>query len=448
MAVPSSSTFLIFLPNLAFAAKPNIILITISSNRANNSTPVVATLSRSSLTFDQAFAQSPETIASTATILTGTYPQTHQAGELGSPLAPSLPYLPDILRLRGYRAAAFVGTIVLDPKSGSVPGFSRGFFTYDAGFRPPASGESRFASSERRASEVVTRASSWITKNSQSPFFLWMQLNDANLATGAPYTAAIATCDSAVGNLIDALRAQKLFDDALIVVTSDHGQSLAAHGEDTHGVFLYDETIHVPLVLKLPQNQTAGKHVQGRVGLVDIAPTILEVAGVPVPPQMQGQSLLRLAKAAGDRPVYSRSELPQRAFGWSALESWRAGKYLYVRAPKPELYDLSSDPAAKKNLAQSSKATLDTIAAQLDAFDSHFGAQGTESIRTHLDRNAKAGLTRIRRLAEVRFQDGNRGCGNRPERWNRGCQQGLLIRSLAKRRQTRTRRSESSAGDV
>ena len=393
---------LIFVPNLAFAAKPNIILVTISSNRASTATPAVATLSRSSLTFDQAFAQSPETVASTATILTGTYPQTHQAGERDSPLAPSLPYVPDILRLRGYRSAAFVGTIGFDPKNGSAPGFGRGFFTYDASFHLAASGESRFASTERPAPEVVTRATNWISKNSQSPFFLWVQLNDASTATGTSYSAAIAACDSAVRKLIDALHAQQVFDDALIVVTTDHGQSLGAHGEDTHGIFLYDETLHVPLLLKLPQNQTAGKHVQGRVGLIDIAPTILEIAGVPVPSQMQGQSLLRQAKAVGDRPVYSRSDLPQRAFGWSPLESWRAGKYLYVRAPKPELYDLSSDPAAKKNLAQSSRATLDTIAAQLNAFDAHFGGQGTTSSEltaTEMQKLASLGYVGLQKSA-------------------------------------------------
>src|SRR5216684_5953445 len=101
---------------------------------------------------------------------------------------------------------------------------------------------------------------------------------------------------------------------------------------------------------------------------------MLEIAGIPVPSQMQGQSLLRVAKTSGsaDQPVYSRSDLPERGFGWSALESWRAGKYLYIRAPRPELYDLTSDPGATHNLAQSSKATLDTMAAQLDGFDRHF----------------------------------------------------------------------------
>src|SRR5262249_30270812 len=146
----------------------------------------------------------------------------------------------------------------------------------------------------------------------------------------------------ALAKLIGALRAQKLYDDSVIIVTADHGESLGAHGEETHGIFLYDETIRVPLLAKLPQSQLAGKRVKGKVRLVDVAPTILEVVGVPVPSQMQGQSLLRIAKTNpdADQPVYARSDLPQQAFGWSSLESWRTGKYLYIRAPKPELYDL------------------------------------------------------------------------------------------------------------
>jgi choline-sulfatase len=336
------------------AAKPNIILITVSS--ANKLGPGLA---HDSLVFDRAYAQSPETISSTATILTGTYPQTHHAGELGSALASTLPFLPDLLR--GYRSAAFVSTIQLDPKNGSAQGFGRGFATYDAGFHQAIKGEGRFASVERRAPEVVARATAWLSQNSKSPFFLWVQLNDPG--------------DAAIAKLLATLKTQKLYDDALIVIAADHGQSLGTHGEDTHGIFLYDETIHVPLLLKLPQNQNAGTKAQARVGLIDIAPTILEVAGIPVPSQMQGQSLLRSAKSTADRPAYSRSDLPQRAFGWSPLESWRAGKYLYIRAPRPELYDLTLDPGATKNLAQSSNATLDTMAAQLNSFDARFTAQ-------------------------------------------------------------------------
>ncbi len=203
-----------------------------------------------------------------------------------------------------------------------------------------------------------------------------MHLNDPQAASGASYNAAVGATDVAAGKLIAVLRARKLYDDALIVIAADHGQGLGEHGEETHGVFLYDETIHVPLLLKLPQNQSAGKRVSGRASLVDVAPTVLAIAGVPIPSQMQGQSLLRISKTNSDQASYSVSDFPKRGFGWSALESWRAGKYLYIKAPQPELYDLSADPGATRNLAETSKATLETIAGQLDAFDRRFSNPG------------------------------------------------------------------------
>lgn len=378
-------------PVLARAAtKPNIVLITLDSTRADRMgflgskarlTPNLDGLARQSMIFEQAYSQAPLTVVSHATILSGTYPQTHRVTEFGARLSPTLPFVPDLLQARGYHTAAFVGSIALDPKNGLAPGFDRGFTLYDAGFQPPQRGKG--SSSARPAAQVVARASAWLARDAKQPFFLWVHLgvhsNDPQAASATSYNASVAAADTAVGKLIAALRASKLYDDALIVIASDHGESLGLHGEETHGVFLYDETIHVPLLLKLPQNQSAGKRVTARARLVDIAPTILEVAGVPIPSQMQGQSLLRIAKGNADQPVYSISSFPQQAFGWSALESWRAGKFLYVRAPKPELYDLSADPGATRNLAQTSKATLETIAGQLEAFDRRFSDSGNTS---------------------------------------------------------------------
>jgi arylsulfatase A-like enzyme/Flp pilus assembly protein TadD len=318
-------------------------------------------------------------VVSHATILSGTYPQTHRVTEFGARLAPALPFAPDLLNARGYHTAAFVGSIALDPKNGLAPGFDRGFDLYDAGFHPPDRGLGKSISVDRPAAQVVARADRWLAHNARQPFFLWVQLNDPAAARPASYNASVAASDAAIGKLVAALRASKVYDDALIVVASDRGESLGAHGEETSGVFLYDETIRVPLLLKFPQNQNAGRRVTTRARLVDVAPTILEIAGVPVPSQMQGQSLLRIAKANVDQPVYSISNFPQQAFGWSVLESWRAGKYLYIKAPKPELYDLSADPGATRNLAQTSKATLDTIASQLDAFDRRFNDSGNTS---------------------------------------------------------------------
>jgi choline-sulfatase len=365
------------------AGKPNVVLITLDSARADRMgflgsrkglTPALDNLAHQAIIFERAYAQAPLTVVSHATLLTGTYPQTHQVNELASALVPGLPYLPDLLHAQGYRTAAFVGSIVLDPRNGSAPGFDRGFDIYDAGFRSQNGASPRIT--QRRGEQVVAHATKWLTANTKSPIFLWVHLWDPHAPyDGGSYDHAVSAADAALGNLIATLRAQKLYDDSVIVVSADHGESLGAHGEETHGIFLYDGTIRVPLLVKLPQNQLAGKRVKGRVRLVDVAPTILEAVGVAVPSQMQGQSLLRIAKSNpdADQPVYARSDFSQQAFGWSPLESWRAGKYLYIRAPKPELYDLAADPEATRNLAQSSKATLETMASQLASFDDHLG---------------------------------------------------------------------------
>ncbi len=389
-----SLLFLCF-PFAAATSKPNLVLITLDSARADRMgflgakgapTPNLDRLAGESIVFEHAYAQTPSGVVSHATILSGAYPQSTGMSEIGGTLSSSLPCLPDLLKAQSYRTAAFVGSIDLDPQNGLAQGFDRGFQTYDAGFRPAIPGDTRAPMTERRGAEVVARAIAWLDHNAQGPFFLWVNISDVQSsdahALGTSYNSAIAGADAAVGKLISALQQRKVYGDTAVIVVADHGDSLGAHGEDTHGIFLYDETIHVPLLIKLPQGQSAAKpsstRVTAKVRLVDIAPTLLEIATIPVPSQMPGQSLLRIAKAGGsggDQPVYSRSDLPQRGFGWSPLESWRAGKYLYVRAPKPELYDLTADPGAAHNLAQSSKATLDTMAGQLDNFSRHFNGE-------------------------------------------------------------------------
>ena len=341
------------------------------------STPNLDRLAGESLIFEHAYAQSPDTLVSHATILSGSYPQATGATEIGGLLTASLPCLPVLLKAQGYRTAAFVGSIQLDPHDGPAQGFDRGFQTYDAGFRRGDVARASRPQIVRPADQVVSRAMAWLARNSQGPFFLWVHLSDPH--TSAGYGAAVTAADGGVGKLVAALKQEKVYANTAVVITADHGQSLGAHGEETHGIFLYDETIHVPLLLKLPEAQPASKRIATKVRLVDVAPTLLEIAAAPIPSQMQGQSLLRIAKTSGaDQPVYSRSDLPQRGFGWSALESWRAGKYLYIRAPKPELYDLAADPGAMRNLAQTSKATADTLAAQLENFSRRIsGEHGT-----------------------------------------------------------------------
>ena len=368
--------------------KPNVVLITLSSVRADRMgflgsrprvTPHLDEVARQSLVFERAFSQSPVTVVSEATILTGTFPQVHRVSELGTRLPDSIPFLPAILRAQGYDTSAFVGSIDLDPRNGLVPGFDRGFNNYSAGFHQPEAGMSRYRSVACRGDLVVSRAISWLNRNPKVPFFLWLQLDDADVDSAAAYAQAVRADDAAVGQLISALRAQKLYDEALIVITSDHGQSLGTHGEQTHGVFLYDETVHVPLLVKLPGAANADQRIAASASLVDLAATVLELAHLPVPSEMQGKSLMRVAHSGRDDPVYARSDFPQTGFGWSALESWRAGRYLYIRAPKPELYNVFEDPGASRNLAQSAHAVLETMAAQMTAFDQRLAGQSSAS---------------------------------------------------------------------
>ncbi len=196
----------------------------------------------------------------------------------------------------------------------------------------------------------------------------------------APYDGEIAYADSVLGKFLGQLRERGLYDGAVIAVMADHGEALGEHGEDTHGFFLYDETIHVPLLIKLPaaaEKRAAGKHIESRVQLVDVLPTILQAVGIAVPKEVQGESLLAImtpkpADAAPetvpDRPAYAETDYPQRTYGWSSMRSLRTGKYLYIKAPRQELYDQSTDPKAEHNLSSSSTAVTNTLAGQLDAF--------------------------------------------------------------------------------
>jgi arylsulfatase A-like enzyme/Tfp pilus assembly protein PilF len=376
------------------AADLNIILVTLDTTRADRMdflgsklglTPNLDAVARDSAVFTRAYSQAPLTPPSHATILTGTYPQFHQINDMETALAKDLPYGPAILHARGYQTAAFVGAIVLQPEPPYAAGFDRGFDKYDAGFHNEGPGEDRYQTVLRRGDEVVAHALAWLNKHSTGPFFVWIHLYDAHDPYDPPepyktkyssalYDGAIAYEDQAMGKLFRQLKLRGLYDDSIIAIMADHGESLGAHGEDTHGVFLYDETIRVPLLIKLP-HASAAKKIENRVELVDVMPTLLEAARVAIPPEMQGVSLLSLVKGAApnradawrERPAYSQAEAPHITFGWSALQSLRSEKYLYVQAPRRELYDETADPKAEHNLAPTSAAVSDTLAGELQA---------------------------------------------------------------------------------
>ena len=235
--------------------------------------------------------------------------------ESNSVLLPALlPFVPEVLKKSGYHTGACIGSLILDPKASMAPGFDRGFDFFDAGFHPKSgSGEDRYHTVERRAGDVVQHAITWLTKNHPSPFFLWVHLYDPHAPYDPPppydtrfkdpYDGEVAYADASLGKLFAYLKQHGLYDRSLIMLMSDHGESLGAHGEAMHGIFLYDETIHVPLLIKLPRQHTPTR-VETRVGLVDVAPSILRAAHIPVPDAMQGQSLLLfMTPDTADRPA-------------------------------------------------------------------------------------------------------------------------------------------------
>jgi arylsulfatase A-like enzyme/Flp pilus assembly protein TadD len=381
------------------AAYPNIVLITLDTTRVDRMdflgskrglTPNLDVLARDSAVFTRAYSQAPLTPASHSTILTGTYPQYHQVLIFPLPLGKDIPYLPAILKAHGYSTAAFVGSIAVDFNWG-VPGFERGFDTYDAGFRWDGyTPKTRYQTVERRGGEVVARSLSWLDQHQQGPFFLWVHLFDPHdpydppepyktRYAKAPYDGEIAYVDSVMGKFFRQLKASGLYDDTVIALTADHGESLGAHGENTHGIFVYDETIHVPLVIKLPHGAATGKRIEDRVELADIMPTLLGSVGIAVPEKVQGQSLLGFLKpgtpegdaaatAWQDRGAYSQADYGHLAFAWSTEQSLRTGKYLFIQAPRPELYEDGTDAKAEHNLASSSPAVAGTLSAKLKDF--------------------------------------------------------------------------------
>ncbi len=413
--------------------KPNVVLITIDTTRADRMgflgsdrglTPSLDAVAKEGFAFTRAYSQVPLTTPSHAAILTGTYPQFNHVNDFGAPIGADLPYLPDILHAHGYRTAAFVGSIALDPVNGTAPGFDRGFDVYDADFHGMGPNETRYESVERRGEYVVANALKWLNrKRGGAPFFIWVHLYDPHdpyeppepykSKFSDPYDGEVAYSDAMLGRLFAGLRSAGLYNGSLIAVMSDHGEAFGEHGERTHGVFLYDETIHVPLLIKLPavavpsggttgkaankiRNENPGRKIDDRVSLVDVTPTILESLHISIPKTIQGRSLVSLLTHEssgahdGERSIYSETDYPFLKFHWSSLRSLRTSKYLYVESSKRELYDESSDPRAAKNLAASSSAIADTLNAQTEALRKSTSSEsGDSSAQTDPQQAAK-----------------------------------------------------------
>jgi choline-sulfatase len=357
-------------PHAPGETKPNIILIsvdTLRSDRVSCSAPAaepsanIEKLCQGGTWFSQANSMVPLTLPSHVSMLTSMYPFVSGVEDNGDRLAPGAVTLAGTLRSHGYRTAAFLGGFVLDQRFG----LDQGFDTYDGPAASTDSASSDPGDIKRKGEAVAEAGEQWLNGNGDRPFFLFLHIYDLhtpyNLTAaekakyGEGYNGELGYSDHVVGDFLKYLTAHELMKKSLIVFTSDHGEGLGDHGESTHGYFIYQSTVHVPLIIHWPAGKTPmPERVDAPVSLLDVSPTILHAAGLAIPQEMEGKSLLATASA---KDVYSESLYPQKHFGASALASLRSGHYKYIEAPRPEFYDLAQDPGELTNL-YASKASV------------------------------------------------------------------------------------------
>ena len=380
------------------AARPalNVLLVTLDTTRADRlgsyghaaaRTRHLDRLAAEGVRFETAIAPAPITLPSHSSLLTGLYPFEHGVRNNGNfYLAERFETLATRLKARGYHTGAFVSSFILDRRYG----LDRGFDVYDDRM------EGEYAQvvtlqAERRGDRTALALGRFIderAKQPEAPFFAWLHLYDPHepyrpplpfrdLFAKDPYDGEIAFTDAIVASVLDRLRLAGLIDRTLVVVTGDHGESLGEHGESTHSMFLYEGAIRVPLVFWRPGLVPAGRVVADPVRLVDVAPTLLELIGAPALVAPHARSLVPLFEGRGGgapAPAYSETLLPKFYMNWAPLRSLRDGRYKLIDAPRPELYDLATDPGESKNLygersqtAQALRAGLERLAASGDA---------------------------------------------------------------------------------
>ena len=363
-------------------------------------TPTLDALARDGVVFERAISQVPLTWPSHAVILTGTYPFQNGVQDFtGQPLAPQFRSVAQAFKQAGYATGAVVSAFVLDRSWG----LARGFDFYDDAFSATTFEKKDVGLVDRRAGESVAHAIAWLKKTPRRPFFLWLHLYDPHSPYDPPepyrseyrshlYDGEIAYADHELGNLMAWLKQNRLYDSSLIVALSDHGESLGEHGEDEHGFFLYNATVHVPLIIKPPVKPPARSGIRAArrpepVETTAVAPTLLQLAGVKdstdsIHAQFQAQALLGTSSGPSSGtlsgtsqppkdPAYSETFYPFSSFGWSPLHALESQRFHFIEAPKPELYDLEADPGETRNLAAQQPATVAVLQEQMQAILAH-----------------------------------------------------------------------------
>jgi arylsulfatase A-like enzyme/Flp pilus assembly protein TadD len=346
-----------------------ILLISVDTLRSDHlpvygydkvKTPAFDAFRKDAVLFERAYSHVPLTLPSHATILSGRLPGEHgvrdNSGYVFS--AAKTPYLPKLLHDAGYKTGGAVSTFVLRAETGMAEGFDR----YEANIEVRAT--ESLGNSQRSGRETSRVALDWLKTVSSQPFFLFLHLYEPHTPYAPepafasypdPYDGEVATADAILGDFLAELKRMGVYDRAVIVLLSDHGEGLRDHGEQEHGIFLYREALQVPLMVKLPKGERGGSTVKEPAQLLDVFPTILGLAGLPVPKGGGGRSLF--SPESRERTFYAETFYPRLHLGWSELYSAIRGGSHYIEAPRPELFDLAADPAEKTNVLTRERRT-------------------------------------------------------------------------------------------
>jgi arylsulfatase A-like enzyme/Tfp pilus assembly protein PilF len=351
----------------------NIVLITIDTLRSDRvssygsddvDTPNIDGFASEGVLFANAASTVPFTLPAHSSILTGLYPPGHGVREnVGYTLEPEIPTLAEVLSDGGWNTAGFVSAFVLDKRWGVARGFDHFYDDFDlSGLEESAN----LSSVQRSGGETIAEAVRWLDGRTEgSPFFLWLHLYDPHdpytppepyksMYPNRPYDGEVAYTDALIGEFRQALEERDLLASSLVVLTADHGEGLGDHGESSHGFFIYDTTIHVPLIVRPPSAVGGGRVVDTAVSHVDLFPTILDATNLSAPKRVHGQSLLPLVRGEYDEReggVYSESFYPLLHYGWAPLRSIRTDSHKLISAPRSEVYDIRSDRREERNLS-------------------------------------------------------------------------------------------------
>lgn len=359
----------------------NVVLITLDTLRADHlgaygskdvRTPNLDQLAREGVVFEQAMTTAPLTLPAHSSMMTGQFPPRHGVRDNGGFfLGPEQVTLAEVLSSQGFNSGATVGAFVLDSKWG----LDQGFATYQDDFDLTNVKAMSLASVKRPGNEVVDLALKWMDTVGDQRFFSWLHLYDPHAPyespepfrsdyKGHPYRGAIAFTDAQVGRVLTFLKDRGLDSRTIVIVVGDHGEGLGEHGEETHGFFVYESSMHVPLIVRAPIDGMAGRRVKQPVRTVDIMPTVLDLVGIPAPDALAGVSLAPLlAGEGGEIPLdgYGEAMYPLHHYGWSELTAMRSDRYKLIDAPRPELYDLERDPGELTNIFDERRSVGDAM---------------------------------------------------------------------------------------